>query len=448
MSLRGVLLWSVAGHVCLIAAAMRHAFFWGAGRELFGLDLPYVLNALEGLALVLFTVLAGIAYVRGCKQGLEVPAILKCGLVVLVAAVLAPPFLSTDVFDYVARGRVESVHGANPYLVSPSAFPDDPLTHRAQWAEHGMVYGPIAAVLQSVITAALGDRLWVCVYGFKLFFAACHLLTAWLVYLTLRARGSPRASLGLFLYLWNPWILLESVGSGHNDALMALFLAAMGWMLARGQMAWATLAFGLAVLTKHGCAVIGPLLLILAIRQQKLRQFGLGALATVAVTAVLAWHYFPTLAALESMTAQIAHRGTSPQQFVVLLLGEGMAPYLPGIGAVVVVAFLLLKAGGVQDLSSFGRCSSHAVLLLIIAVLPLFSPWYHLWWLPLLALWLPGCAASFRHLAFLGPLSYLVYASTRSYGLGHQVWQCSFALAVPVLLLVASRANGPQPGDD
>ncbi|MHC4898338.1 MAG: hypothetical protein ACYTGW_14635, partial [Planctomycetota bacterium] len=92
--------------------------------------------------------------------------------------------------------------------------------------------------------------------------------------------------------------------------------------------------------------------------------------------------------------------------------------------------------------------SSHAVLLLIIAVLPLFSPWYHLWWLPLLALWLPGCAASFRHLAFLGPLSYLVYASTRSYGLGHQVWQCSFALAVPVLLLVASRANGPQPGDD
>jgi len=438
VNLRGVLLWSLAGHACLIAAAVRHVFFWGEGYQ-------HYLNALEGLALVLFTVLAGIAYVRGCKMGLGVPTILKCGCVLLVLAMLAPPFLSTDVFDYVARGRVESVHGQNPYLVSPAAFPEDPLIERAQWTDYGMVYGPIAAAVQSVITAAAGDRLWVCVYGFKLFFAVCHLLTAWLIYLTLRARGSPSASLGLLLYLWNPWILLECAGSGHNDALMAVFLAGMAWMLSRRQMAWATLAFGLAVLTKHGCAVIGPLLLVLSIRQGKLKEFGLGVLATAAVTAVLAWHYFPTLAALESVTAQIVQRGTSLQYFLILWLGEDTTPWLLGIGALVVVVFLAWKAVQVRDLPSFGRRSSHAVLLFMLVVLSLFSPWYHLWWLPLLGLWLRGCVASFRYLAFLGPLSYLVYASTRSYELTHQVWQWSLALALPILLLVASRTN---PADD
>lgn len=421
-----ILTLAVLGHLCLIAAAVRHVFFWGEGYHV-------LLNALEGLALVLFTVLAGLAYVRGSKLDLDVSTILKSGCVLLLLAVLAPPFLSTDVFDYIARGRVESVHGQNPYLVSPSTFPEDPLITRAQWTEYGMVYGPIAALLQTLLTFMAGDRLWLCVYGFKMFFAACHLLTAWLVYLTLREREGP-ATLGLFLYLWNPWILLECAGSGHNDALMAVFLALMCWLLARGQMAWATLAFGLAVLTKHGCILIGPLLLVLAVRQQQLKAFGLGVLATVLVTALLATHYFPTVNALESLSTQLTHKATSLQHFLVLLLGKGMAPYLLGAGAVVVVIFLAAKATDVQDLSSFGRKSSHVVLLFLLVALSLFSPWYHLWWLPFVGLWLQGCAGSFVHLAFCGPLSYLVYATTRTYDLGHQLWQWSLALALPICL--------------
>lgn len=422
----------MAGFLCLILAAVRHAFFWGEGYHV-------LLNALEGLALVMFTVLAGVGYLRASRENLEVPTILKLGGILLVLAVLAPPFLSTDVFDYVARGRVESVHGQNPYLVSPSAFPEDPFIQRAQWTEHPMVYGPITALLQCAITWVAGDHLWPCVYGFKVFFAGCHLLTAWLIYLTLKERGGP-ANLGLSLYLLNPWILLECAGSGHNDALPAVFLALMCWLLARERMGWATLAFGLGVLTKHGCILIGPLLLVLAIRQQKLKSFGLGVLATAILTALLGWHYFPTLKALGSMGAQIAHQGTSLQCFLALLLGQGMAPYLLAIGVTVVVIFLVSKAPDVQDLSSFARRSSHVVLLFLLVGLSLFSPWYHLWWLPLAGLWLRGCARSFVHLAFCGPLSYLVYASTRTYELGHQVWQWSLALLIPILLV---RSQAP-----
>lgn len=420
---------------------MRHNFFWG---ERFGFQ--HVLNVLEGLALVLFVCLAGVAYVRARTEELSARVILQGGCVLTLVALLAPPFLSSDIFDNIARGRVESVHGANPYLVAPAAFPDDPLMANAQYRDSPMPYGPVSAVLQTGITGASGDHLWPTVYGFKLAFALCHIGTAWLLYLALCRRNQAQAGRALFLYLWNPWILMETAGSGHNDALMALFLAFMIWLLSEGRWAWATLAFGTAALTKHGCVVIGPFLLVLAIRQGKLRAFGLGALATLLLTALFVWHYFPVPQALEALWLQTAVGQTSLQHFLTLWLGEGSERALLLCGYSITLLYLGATLRKIEDLESFGRQSSRLIMVFLVAAMAQASPWYHLWWLPMLGLWgLSDCVSVLRLLAFLGPLSYLVYATTRSYALDHQIWQWSLALAIPAFWMLGPKRGSSRP---
>ena len=359
----------------------------------------------------------------------------------VLAAVAVPPFLSTDVFDNLARGRVEAVHGANPYSMPPSQFPEDPFTEAANWTSFGNPYGPISSVVQAGLCAVSGDRVWVGVYAFKLLCALCHLATAWLIYLAV-ARLRPErdhARLAYYLYLWNPWILLETAGNAHNDALLALGLAATLAGLAYSRWFAATTAFGLTVLTKHSIALLGPFLLALALKRGQLRPFAIGVAATAAVTAYFVFRYFLEDGAAQALVAQAGHQRTSLQHFVALLTGVASSP-ITIAGYVVTVVFLALSWPAVRDLNSFGRQSTRLMLVFIIVGMPLFSPWYHLWWLPLIAVWVwPGWVRVFSWIAVLGPMSYLVFATTRSLGLGHELWTWTVGLVPLAALVLAAR---------
>jgi len=55
--------------------------------------------------------------------------------------------------------------------------------------------------------------------------------------------------------------------------------------------------------------------------------------------------------------------------------------------------------------------------------MPNFSPWYQLWWLPLMALaQAPVLDRIVELLAWTGPLYYLVRVSTHAFGLVHETW--------------------------
>ena len=42
---------------------------------------------------------------------------------------VAPPLLSTDLFSYIAYGRLGGTYGINPYLYGPNVISFDPLYH-------------------------------------------------------------------------------------------------------------------------------------------------------------------------------------------------------------------------------------------------------------------------------------------------------------------------------
>jgi hypothetical protein len=439
--------WSLVGHLALVVAALRQNFAYGAGYPVLGVDSSTWLQWGQGVALAVFVVTAGIAFLRAERAvvervpGFDDAAILRGGIVLVVAATLTPPFLSSDVFDNLARGRVEAVHGANPYLTPAATFVGDPSLVLADWTSVVMLYGPLTAIVQTAFAWLAGDALWVGVYLFKALYGACHVLTALLVRDALR-RLAPAAATPVFVaWLWNPFLLLETAGSAHNDAQMALMLAACVAALARDRIGWATFAFGAAVLTKHGCAVLGPLLLAYAWWRGRVAAFAGGVVATAALAAPLALHYFATPGGLDWLAKPTSHSGTSALHLSTVVAGVDAGTALR-VGYGVTLVVLAFAVARVRGLDGVARGGAVVTLTLLAVAMPLYSPWYHLWWLPLVGLApLPASRAVLRVLAIAGPASYLVYQATGSFGPAHQVWQWSLTLAVPfgVWLAVARR---------
>jgi hypothetical protein len=86
-----------------------------------GIDLE-----LGGLIAVLgLMFISYLAAIRGADQ-LSPRAVLVAVAGLNAAVLLAPPLLFTDVFSYVAYGRIGALYGANPYLHAPNAIALDP----------------------------------------------------------------------------------------------------------------------------------------------------------------------------------------------------------------------------------------------------------------------------------------------------------------------------------
>ena len=195
------------------------------------------------------------------------------GTTALFALTLAllPSLPSDDLFSYILYGRISAVHHANPLVVLPSDFPNDPFLQMVYWRDVRSVYGPVWLALSgglSLLAEAFGGSLAVYTALFKLLGVAAHLLNAWLVWLIL-GRLAPKARLlGTLFYAWSPLCLLEFGASAHNDALMLTFLLLGVYCLTRGTTGWdaaAMVAFGLSIATKYVPLALIPLYFALVI---------------------------------------------------------------------------------------------------------------------------------------------------------------------------------------
>jgi hypothetical protein len=421
---------AIGAHVLMLLLALRHRFVWGGSLA------PW-LHALEAIGLVAFTMLAGISFHRAVRQAssTDLGFVQLGGAALAVLAALAPPFLSSDVWDYAARGFV-AVLGHNPYTTTVESVLAEPgmapFAAHAEWPRHVMPYGPISAALQWFV--ALCGSPWLAVYAWKLLCVLAHIATAGILLRTLRWIGSERdARRGYVLWLWNPWILIECCGSGHNEAFVALGLAATGLALARSQFFAMALAYGAMILVKHGSAPLSLLLLVTSIWQKRRVAFLAGAATAIAATLLCAlW-----LWSGEDGLAWIANQRNVARGSLSTLLG----PVLGSVTALLgLVLLLLLHFAGIKhckDATNFGRYGVLGMTVFVLFLVPNFAPWYQLWWLPLFALTqLPVLTRVLELLAWTGPLSYLVVAATHGFGVVHEVWALLLTGIWPALLIL------------
>jgi hypothetical protein len=252
--------------------------------------------------------------------------VLAFGLLFGSTLVWLYPITANDLFRYVLRGRIWAVYGASPMLSSPNNFPDDPyIAFAGEFGDWVSGYGPLWEIVVQVplrlgatdmVPGAISLKLVV-----LLSFLICAILIGWFATpekapSTLHSPSSilHHSSLtALTFFAWNPLILMQGPGNGHND-MVFMALMVLGIILWQRKLWWAAaVALTLATLAKATALLMIPLFGVLLLRNEptwrKRIVKGLGAALIGLVTAYLIYSVLgPISEALQGVSAMLTTR--------------------------------------------------------------------------------------------------------------------------------------------
>jgi hypothetical protein len=348
------------------------------------------------------------------------------------------PTSSLDIYDYLFRGRMLARYEANTFVRVPADFATDPLMSSKPfrfipWSRAVTAYGPLWEGMSWLTARAAGEvpgapvqtidpSLLRLMFAYKALGALGYLLCGAAVFATLCVSRPQYAWLGLYLWLWNPLALWESVAAGHNDAWMALLIVMAVWAfslrlgqrnsagtenagggaeairLSTVQPILSFLFLTLGGLIKYLALIFGPLFLAASFR----------ALPTHRMWARLIWlgggicgllvmlAYAPFWAGIDTLR-NFSDRGVLFNASWLAVLRSGFAEsglmakeIAPRLAASLGTSLLMLGVGWSvwRAWREPERVAAHMLWLLLWFLFicnPWFQPWYLLWALALVA---------------------------------------------------------------
>jgi hypothetical protein len=298
-----------------------------------------------------------------------------------VIFVIAPPLLSSDIFNYVGYARLEVVHGLNPYVHPLAAAPVDPSYVHIGWPLNTTAYGPL-------FTLASLPLAWVsftaAIWMLKVVTGAAGLACVWLVRSCAARLGRPSLPAMLFFGL-NPVLLVYAVGGGHNDLLMlACALGGIRLLIGGRESGMAALVGAVAV--KSSSIVLLPFALLGARRSRRALLWGLGGAAAIALVTLLAFGtHISSLLHVLRRDARLETPNDVPG-LINDVLGLGISRDALGkIGMAVLAPTLALLLVRVHRGGDWIENAGWAICAVLVTT-TWFLPWYLVWFLPLAAL--------------------------------------------------------------
>jgi len=318
---------------------------------------------------------------------------LALGLPVLfnLTLLLGPPAMSIDVMSYISHGHIENA-GGNAYVEPSSSLAGSSLGSRLEsfgWRPVHPVspYGPLWSQIETT-TTRVGD-VNAMVTAFKAIAIVFSLGSAVLIWLILGRVHPQHQLVGTLLYLWNPLIVIELAGEGHNDAAVVFFVLLGLILTIRRRPGGAVLATSAGILMKYLPLLFVPLQAAYLWRKRRdmrhfVRSVTLGATAGLVLTVVA---FAPLWVGVETfegvrLTGQLGHTGSTPT-----LLMHGLSRVVPSSDATVVVtaitmaglvAWLWWQAKTVIDSATLIQACAAVAVAYVLVASPSFWPWYAL----------------------------------------------------------------------
>jgi alpha-1,6-mannosyltransferase len=357
---------------------IHHALPTDLRGPLHALDL-----SLSGTEFGVVFILLGLCYLGVLAFADSIRVRVGLGAIVLLHLifVIAPPLLSSDIFNYVGYARLEVVHGLNPYIHPLSAAPIDPSYVYVGWPLNTTAYGPLFTIASLPLGwVSFTSGIWV----LKSVTALASLGCVALIWACATRLGRPPLPATLFFGL-NPVLLVYAVGGAHNDLLMLVVALGGIYLLLGGRESGMAALVG-AVAVKSSSVVLLPFALLGSRRPARALLWGVLAAAVVGVITVLVFgtHVSSLLHVLQR-DARLETPNDVPG-VINDVLGLGLANRTLGrIGMVVLVATVsallvrVYRGGDWLENAGWATCA-------VIVTTTWFLPWYLVWFLPLAAL--------------------------------------------------------------
>ena len=150
----------------------------------------------------------------------------KFFLITIGILTIAYPMLSYDLYNYMFHGKIFWFYHVSPHVHAPLEFTGDLWLRFMRWVHTPSAYGPVFTVIESpAYLLGLGKFVPVLLL-MKLTMSSFFVWTVYLIGQITHKLGFTKEQqvLAQLSIAFNPFILLEVVVNGHNDAVMiALF---------------------------------------------------------------------------------------------------------------------------------------------------------------------------------------------------------------------------------
>jgi len=360
-----------------------------------GANLIWQMSAYAVVTIALFA--AYRAVLSMCAQGqlgrgravilaLAVPCVMNLVLVV------GRPWLSQDVFSYMAHGFLGVTPGSNPFLQPAEAAADSTLgSSLAAYGWHGEIgitpYGIVWTWIEKTVMWLSGENLSLALWLFKSIVVAASLGTAFCIWSFLGRTRPSSQLLGTLAYLWNPMILAEFAGEGHNDALIVFFVIAALAACAAGRSTASMVAQMLGILSKYISLMFCPAQLVFLWRTRRgVIRLALEIAAALAITGTVAAILYAPLWAGSHTFDGLLRRGqpiSSASPFGAINWILRRSPLAPAAALLTLacvtlplLAFAAWASLRVKDAVDLGRAFAWISLAYVLVASPDYWPWY------------------------------------------------------------------------
>jgi hypothetical protein len=398
--MRRVLVLSAPAYVSLFFIHLRNSLpALNAGRvppDLgYSVDASPTLQLLQILCLAYLFIVYGLALWNWRRLNVNRHTLAWSIAVVSLLAWTLLPADSSDVLEYIGFGRLAAVYHVSPYLHTYSEL-TDAFAPYVTW-DDPMPYGPVVLPVFAIAGIVSEHHVLAAIYVIKFAWLLIHLLSAWLIYRLARPLV-PDPAYAVFLFAFNPLILLEQIGNAHNDGLLILFGLLAIVALQRGREGLAVPLALLSALVKISGLFWLAAVVTLLIRRRSWRALARGAGASLAGLAVV-FLLVPGFASqLTVMNTQARYSEDSLHSVLI----EGVAAFSRALNStwdydelfqvdrlIFSALFILVcvwRFGAIRDVRSLIRELGHVFLFLLLGYAASVYPWYTAWLLPIAAL--------------------------------------------------------------
>jgi hypothetical protein len=347
------------------------------------------------LALVASITALFVCYALALRLCIELEGSRRAALLVFGFAALAAlslllmyPMFSLDIFYYMNADRIWSVYRENPFVVPPLQGAHDPFFPYNAWGHYPLPYGPLWPWITRATGFFGGGAVYPTLLAFKglsvLGYLLCLPILAW----ALKAVRPERRLTGLCIFAWNPLVLLELAGGGHNDAVALVPAALALGLWARRRTVSTALAGTISFLVKATVSIALPALLWPSFRraagQKRIAGWALVHLAPALGLFVLTWlPFWTTTNATSFLREADQYHHSLTAVAMAALPAAWKVDAIRWLQAALLAIFAVYYLSQLSQLSIEGSPALRSVwrimVLYMLVVSPFYSGWYMVW---------------------------------------------------------------------